>query len=369
MAEQQVADAGDTVLDDGAEPAAAASDKPAVPTEQPTTPPPEPAQTTATSARPPQSVEEAEAGWLPKIYEQAEHFYGEKGIYGNNPMLRDKFLESAIRSARNNVQIQLTANAQIKRQQLFDIERIITAPLKGTGTGPRDMDELRQVDPKIDDRITQAETLNPKIRDTIQTLLKTNIAHDNVDTPVRDRNYMSLYGMAKNPQSINKFLDVDLTNPDHDPNLELSTHRRLELRKMQIGLGNKFELDPNVSNALRTLRPLLNDAQIRESSSDQAKEHQYNYFVGALAQKITDFQQQHKRAPSSYNELRDIAQPLIRETGEGTWAFGMMGNRLQFEPPDDFQSKYGPMFEKKYGYKPGTQQMGQMYQRFLNRKQ
>ena len=101
------------------------------------------------------------------------------------------------------------------QMQQGEISKVLSSQNPTTGIPPRSLDEARQIDPHIDDRISRAKELNHGIDGYVDRFLKNNIAHDNLDTPEQRNNRDYLKGLSISDQST--FADVNLEDFDLRP--------------------------------------------------------------------------------------------------------------------------------------------------------
>ena len=125
-------------------------------------------------------------------------------------------------------------------------------------------------------------------------------------------------------ESINepdKFMSRDISNEDLPRTMKSQLLKTQQDRKALVERGGKLQ------SAMTTIQPLLNDAQIQRSATDQAKNAEYLKFSGVMEQRLDAFYKEKQRAPTD-KEIRQIGTDLLKDVVTGPGYFhSLFGDR------------------------------------------
>lgn len=153
----------------------------------------------------------------------------------------------------------------------------------------------------------------PALQQSFQKQMRSNATADVPFTAERQNLGDALTGEAINEPD--KFMSRDITNED------LTRVQKSKFLKMQADRKALLERGTKMSSAMSSMQPLLNDAQIGRSATDQSKNAEYNKFSGMFEQAITQFAEEKKRPPND-KEARDIGAGLLKNIVTGPGFFG-----------------------------------------------
>lgn len=150
----------------------------------------------------------------------------------------------------------------------------------------------------------------PQLQKSFDDAMRKNSTADVPLTAERQNRFDELRGEAS--QQPDKFMSRDLNSED------IPRTQRSMLRKMQDDRKVLMERGVKLGSAMASLQPLLNDAQIGKSATDQTKNGEYNKFAGVLEQRINAFMEEKKKPPNDA-EIRGMGTELLKEvvTSEG----------------------------------------------------
>jgi GH24 family phage-related lysozyme (muramidase) len=173
-----------------------------------------------------------------------------------------------------------------------------------------------------DSKAVSYETLSPKaqaaydmappaLQHSFDQQMRKNSTADVPLTAERQSRFDTLRGESINEPD--KFMSRDISNED------IPRPQKSILLKTQADKKALVDKGANLQGAMTKLQPLLNDAQIGKSATDQAKNEEYNKFSGVLQKQLDDFYQDKKRPPND-KELREMGSSLLKDvvTSPGT---------------------------------------------------
>lgn len=178
---------------------------------------------------------------------------------------------------------------------------------------------------------------------TISSFARTLSTRDIPYTPQRQALFNQVWGAMQNPATRAKAMDLDIGSldlPQKQKNL-LSNEKTKIIGGMQTSI--------RLQGAISLARPYMKSLNITAGSDDE------NEFIGALSQKLTDYEAQHKSYPDE-KTIRDMASDLAAY--HGGWFSGNYG----YQPTSDFTDEIKPLYKSKYGTDPDPGKIAMMYQ-------
>jgi hypothetical protein len=181
------------------------------------------------------------------------------------------------------------------------------------------------------------------------------------DVPMDD-NRLKRYNELKGQASLDpaKFRDTDIMAED------LPRSSKKELLGLQTAAEKRAQDTTGLTRALSSVTPMLNDAGIRRSATDQQVASRYNQFVGAFQTERDQWIKDKGGKVPTDKENQIIAAGVLRVAQPAGWFFG--AERLGFEVPDDSKTEIGKAFSTRYGRPPTPAETYQIYQRQLKRE-
>jgi len=215
----------------------------------------------------------------------------------NDPMFQD-YAVNRVESDNNRL-------LQVKRDTDYYNKQTVEGALIGGPSGklPTTLEEVKS-DP---DSAAAWDNLPASDQRRYLGVLARNAKGDTSWTEEKLRNYQRIKGQAASDPA--GFLEMDVISTD------LPTSARKELIGLQGKMKEKAESDPRVTKALQVLGPDLQAAGITRQNKDE-----YDQYVGALQEALTDWQEEHKKAPNAA-EVKVIGARLMQERS-GTGWFG-----------------------------------------------
>ena len=240
---------------------------------------------------------------LEKAKEQAIKVFpddpGNQAKYLDTLQNRIKTDYSVLQAGARDMQLQ-TRN--IVQRELFDPDHHVV-----------DYDHLS---PKAQQAYDQAP---PMLQKSFDNAMRSNSTADVPLTAERQSRFDTLRGESINEPD--KFMSRDVSNED------LPRPQKSILLKTQADRKALVDKGAKLNSALSTIQPLLNDAQIGKSATDQNKNAEYNKFSGVFQKALDDFYQEKKRPPTD-KEMREIGIQLLKTTVTGPGYFGsLFGDR------------------------------------------
>lgn len=210
---------------------------------------------------------------------------------------------------RERITADYNRQKSVERDGQQDAEQTVAAAMNtGNKEGilPKSVDELRLIDPKVNEAW---DHLKPTTQKRYMTALANNAKGERVAwTDDSLRQYQQMKGQAHDDPVA--FLARDVVSE------ALPTSAKRELINLQQRLRVQSESDPRVARAISILTPDLRAAGIDRSSDKDG----YYQFVGGLQDQLDQFQKDHKKVPS-LEEVRTIGSQLMQEqaTGRRGW--------------------------------------------------
>jgi GH24 family phage-related lysozyme (muramidase) len=157
----------------------------------------------------------------------------------------------------------------------------------------------------------------PMLKKSFDDAMKRNSTADVPLTAARQDRFDTLRGESINEPD--KFMSRDISNED------LPRPQKSILLKAQADRKALVERGGKLQTAMTAIQPLLNDAGIGKSATDQSKNAEYNKFGGVMEQRLDAFYQEKKRPPTD-KETQEIGQALLKDVVTGP---GWFGNRTE----------------------------------------
>lgn len=227
----------------------------------------------------------------------------------NDPMFQD-YAVNRVESDNNRL-------LQVKRDTDYHNKQTVEGSLIGGSTGklPTTLEEIK-ADP---DTAAAWDNLPASDQRRYLGVLSRNAKGDTSWTEEKLRNYQRIKGQAASDPA--GFLEMDVISTD------LPTSARKELIGLQGKMKEKAEGDPRVTKAMQVLGPDLQAAGITRQNKDE-----YFQYVGALQDALTDWQEEHKKAPNAA-EVKTIGARLMQERSGTGWFGTNIGASKVFNIP------------------------------------
>lgn len=209
---------------------------------------------------------------------------------------------------RERVATDFTKAKTIKRDADFRASNTIDSAIVGgfgKGNLPTTIEELKATSPEV---AAAWDSMDGSKQRKYLSYLAKNAKGDTGWTADGLRRYQQLKGMSNSDP--NEFLAIDAVGE----NIPNSAKR--EIINLQQKLKANAEGDPRVRQAMSQLLPLLGPADLARRT-DSNKE-QYDQFVGALQDQLSEFQAQNKRPPKP-EELQKIGAQLLQAQSTPRW--------------------------------------------------
>jgi hypothetical protein len=287
--------------------------------------------------------------WLAKATARAKEIASARAP--DNPNYED-LLVGRVKTAYNNVR---TVMNQVYRENYNVVKG---ATLEQDESGKPKLTDISQIldNPQLNQAYNQLDKAHQNaIIGQVQKNAK-------ADVPVTTQNYARFQGLqglaVDNPQ---KFLDVDILQEDMPRTLQgqlLTKQRALEKSKQDT---------TGLTRAVSTVTPMLNDAGIRRSATDQGVASRYNQFIGAFQTERDQWIKDHGGKTPSDKENQTIAAGVLRVSQESSY-IPWRSEQRQFEVPDTNKEEISKAFSTRYGRPPTPAETYQVYQRQLNRE-
>lgn len=195
-------------------------------------------------------------------------------------------------------------------------------------------------------------TLSPTKQRQVLSQIERNAKADVPLTPERWNRFQELKGIAVNDPK--KFMETEVGAEDLPRTLQG------QLFTQQRGMQKNLQDTSRLTRAISTVTPMLNDAGIVRSRTDQQKVGVYNQFVGAYQTELSSWEEQNKRFPNEKEQMQ-IAAKLLREQNPDRWFF--QSAQRGFEVPEDSKTEITGAFQKKYGRPPTPSEIYTVHQR------
>lgn len=258
---------------------------------------------------------------------------------------------------RQRTMTEFNQGKQIKRDQEFRATNTLDGAIVGNfgkGNLPTTIEELKAQSPEV----AQAwDSLDESKQRRYLSYLAKNAKGDASWTNDSLRKYQQIKGLANADPS--EFLAMDVVGE----NLPNSAKR--ELVNLQQRLKANAEGDPRVRQAMQLLLPLLGPAGLGRRTEDN--KDQYDQFVGALQDQISDFTKENKKAPKADDINKMGAQLLQQQSDANKWSFGFLNRTSPMysipAPEDDVERIKNLPAWKQLGIEPTEQQINRVYTR------
>lgn len=163
-------------------------------------------------------------------------------------------------------------------------------------------------------------------------------------TPERQRVFNQVWGAMQNPATRAKTMELDIGS------LDLPQKQKNQLLNEKGKIINGMQSSIKLQGALALARPYMKALNITAGSDDE------NEFIGALSQKLTDYEAEHKAYPDE-KTIRDMASGLAAYNSSG-WFSGSYG----YEPTSEFKDEITPLYKARFGKEPDPGKLAMMYQ-------
>lgn len=251
-----------------------------------------------------------------------------------------------------------STDQRVKLNDQYLNRQVVEVGLMGGKDGklPTTLDELKAMDPKIDQAWANLE---PSKQRQYLGILARNAKGDTTWTVDNLREYQKLKGMAiADPAA---FADQDIAP------MGLPIAARRELLNLQTKLKAKAESDPRVTRALGILGPDLQAAGVTRANNPDT----YYQFVGSLQDALNDFQGENQKPPAM-KDVQAIGARLLQEQSVSMWSREYnptgWGSRTMFTIPvpevEAEKIKSDPMWQQ-IGIVPTEAQIQRVYTRSL----
>lgn len=286
--------------------------------------------------------------WLAKATERAKAIAQARAP--DNPNYED-LLTNRVKTAYNNVR---TMTQQTYRENYNTVKGAL---LENDQSGKPTITSVDQIldNPQLNAAYMALDKVH---QNAVQAQLVKNAR---ADVPMDD-NRLKRYNELKGQASLDpaKFRDTDIMAED------LPRSSKKELLGLQTAAEKRAQDTTGLTRALSTVIPMLNDAGIRRSASDQSVAARYNQFVGAFQTERDSWIKDHGGKVPTDKENQTIAAGVLRVANPDRWFF--QGERMGFEIPDDNRTEIGKAFSARYGRPPTPAEAYQIYQRQLKRE-
>jgi hypothetical protein len=180
------------------------------------------------------------------------------------------------------------------------------------------------------------------------------------DVPMDD-NRLKRYNELKGQASLDpaKFRDTDIMAED------LPRSSKKELLGLQTAAEKRAQDTTGLTRALSSVTPMLNDAGIRRSATDQQSPRGIISSSGRFRLNGISGLKTRGKVPTD-KENQTIAAGVLRVAQPAGWFFGKKA--MGFEVPDDSKTEIGKAFSTRYGRPPTPAETYQIYQRQLKRE-
>jgi hypothetical protein len=240
----------------------------------------------------------------------------------NNPALVEKTRDYAIKLMGQS----LRAQQEVDRANLATIAKGVQGP-----TGAQTWDDARR-DPEWAKAYDAYFVNHPEIHDNVENALQKNVykAWDPAPTDETEARFNTLQGMQwGGADQRAQFEHMDLS-PYYG---SMPASQYFQLVKEQAALrkkdGGATDVAINVTQSLRTLKPILMEAEQPEAKSpwsgmtaggepmnDYQSIQKYNQFVGQFGQQLQNWQRNHPGKVPTQLEVMDIGRQMLFPNGQ-----------------------------------------------------
>lgn len=245
----------------------------------------------------------------------------------------------------------------IKRDGEFRAQNTLDGAIVGAfgkGNLPTTIEELKASSPDV---AAAWDSLDESKQRKYLSYLAKNAKGETSWTQEGLKRYQQLKGLAN--ADPNEFLALDAVGE----NLPNSAKR--ELINLQQRLKANAEGDPRVRQAMQILLPFLGPADLARRTD--ANKDQYDQFVGALQDQLSEFTKENKKAPKAEDIQKMGAQLLQQQTDANKWSFGFMNRTSPMymipAPEDDVERIKALPAWGQLGITPTEQQINRVYTR------
>lgn len=216
--------------------------------------------------------------------------------------------------------------------------------LEGVKNGTVHNERELLLDPKI---ASAYHNLPPTRQRVVTGIINNTIASLNKITD--QQTATRLRGMLGTPEGVEAFLNTDLTK------LPLEYSDLKSFQNQQNILMKHAQADPRIWHAMSTLRgaigPQLQNLGIYNRDKDNPDD--FDHFVGALSEALTQWKDTHKAPPTSDDIVNVIAPQLLRTHTVPGFFYNSQEPFFKQEVPEDFVKKTNTELANR-GEKPAT---------------
>lgn len=284
---------------------------------------------------------ESDAGWLKGAIDRAKAIAQARAP--DNPAYEDT-LVTRVKTEYNNVK---TVKNAIDTENFMSVQQALIEQKDGKPV-------VTTVSQLLDNpAMNQAyNALSPTKQKQVLSQIERNAKADVPLTPERWNRFQELKGIAVNDPK--KFLETEVGAEDLPRTLQG------QLFTQQRGMQKNLQDTSRLTRAVSTVTPMLNDAGIVRSRTDQQKAGVYNQFIGAYQTELSSWEEHNKRFPNEKEQMQ-IAAKLLREQNPDRWFF--QSAQRGFEIPEDSKTEITGAFQKKYGRPPTPSEIYTVHQR------
>lgn len=284
---------------------------------------------------------ESDAGWLKGAIDRAKAIAQARAP--DNPAYEDT-LVTRVKTEYNNVK---TVKNAVDTENFMNVQQALIEQKDGKPV-------VTTVSQLLDNPATNAayNALSPTKQRQVLSQVERNAKADVPLTPERWNRFQELKGIAVNDPK--KFLETEVGAED------LPRILQGQLFTQQRGMSKNLQDTSRLTRAISTVTPMLNDAGIVRSRTDQQKAGVYNQFVGAYQTELSSWEEQNKKFPNEKEQMQ-IAAKLLREQNPDRWFF--QSAQRGFEVPEDSKTEITGAFQKKYGRPPTPSEIYTVHQR------
>lgn len=261
----------------------------------------------------------------------------------DNPAYEDT-LVSRVKSEFNNVK---TVKNVVDTENFMNVQQALIEQKDGKPV-------VTTVSQLLDNPAMNASynALNPVKQKQILSQIERNAKADVPLTAERWNRFQEIKGLAVTDPK--KFMETVVG--EEDLPRTLSGQLLTQQRSIQKNLQDTSRL----TRAISTVTPMLNDAGITRSRTDQSKAAVYNQFVGAYQTELESWEKEIQRFPNEKEQMQ-IASKLLREVNPDRWFF--QSKQLGFEIPESNRTEIVEAFTKRYGRPPSPVEAYTVYNR------
>lgn len=214
-------------------------------------------------------------------------------VFPNEPAAQAKYLDTLQSRIRSDQSVMQSAS----RQMQLDMRNTVQKELVN--------DPSMTTYDRLSPAAKQAYDLSPPSQqDVFNRQMRLNASKDVPDTDERTNLFLTVRGELLN--SPDKGMSRNITE------LDLTRPQKKQLASMQQDREKLVSKGMKTAGIIADSQSLLNDAGIRQSSSDNSMNMEFNKFKGVLDQRVEAFMEDKKRPPTP-KEGREMVTELTRE--------------------------------------------------------